>query len=242
MHFVFLAAGKGTRIFSKIKTNKCLIKISNKTIIEKLIENIPENRRNKITIATGFNSKNIFNKTKKFKVKYIHNSKYNTTDMVETLRIALEKIDDDIFFSYTDVIYERTIIDRILKKNIIKITVPINSAWKSVWKIRNKPILKDAESLLIKNNNITEIGKKIKDIRNVHGQFMGILIIPQILRSKILKKLRNKKYKKYQTTRLLNTLIKDGFKVQAIKLKTHWYEFDDYHDLENYKKYYKIKN
>ena len=67
MHVVFLAAGKGTRIFSKIKTNKCLIKISNKTVIEKLIENIPENRRNKITIATGFNSKNIFNKTKKFK-------------------------------------------------------------------------------------------------------------------------------------------------------------------------------
>ena len=42
MKIIFLAAGRGKRIFKKIKINKCLIKINKKTIIENLIENIPK--------------------------------------------------------------------------------------------------------------------------------------------------------------------------------------------------------
>ena len=239
MHFVFLAAGKGTRIFSKIKTNKCLIKISNRTIIERLIENIPKERRNKIVIATGFNRKEILNKTKKFKINYIHNSKFNSTDMVETLRLALKKINDDILFSYSDIIYDKKIITTILKKNIKKITVPIKLNWKNIWKIRNKPILEDAESLIIKNGHVLEIGKKIKNLKKVDGQFMGLLIIPKTERQKVLKIINHRNFKKYQTTNLLNKLIKNGMKVKVLKSKDHWYEFDDYEDLKNYKNRFK---
>ena len=239
MHFVFLAAGKGTRIFSKIKTNKCLIKISNRTIIERLIENIPKERRNKIVIATGFNRKEILNKTKKFKINYIHNSKFNSTDMVETLRLALKKINDDILFSYSDIIYDKKIITTILKKNIKKITVPIKLNWKNIWKIRNKPILEDAESLIIKNGHVLEIGKKIKNLKKVDGQFMWLLIIPKTERQKVLKIINHRNFKKYQTTNLLNKLIKNGMKVKVLKSKDHWYEFDDYEDLKNYKNRFK---
>ena len=73
MHYVFLAAGKGKRIYKNIKTNKCLIKINKKTIIENLIENIQKVKRNKITIVTGFNSNKIIQKTKKYRVNYIYN-------------------------------------------------------------------------------------------------------------------------------------------------------------------------
>lgn len=238
MHFVFLAAGKGTRIFSKIKTNKCLIKISNRTIIERLIENIPKGRRNKIVIATGFNRKEILNKTKKFKINYIHNSKFNSTDMVETLRLALKEINDDILFSYSDIIYDKKIITTILKKKINKITVPIKLNWKNIWKIRNKSILEDAESLIVKNGHILEIGKKIQNLKKVDGQFMGLLIIPKTERQRVLKIINNRNFKKYQTTNLLNKLIKSGMKVKVLKSKDHWYEFDDYEDLKNYNNHF----
>ena len=35
MKFVILAAGKGSRLYKKIKKNKCLLKIGKKTLIEK---------------------------------------------------------------------------------------------------------------------------------------------------------------------------------------------------------------
>ena len=239
MHFVFLAAGKGSRIFKKINTNKCLIKVFGKSIIERLINNVPLKNRKNITIVTGFNRKAILNETKKFHVNYIHNSKYNKTEMVETLRLALEKINDDIVFSYTDILYGEKIIQKILRKKINNITIPVNTNWKKIWRIRKKPIYKDAESLIINRNLIREIGEKINKITYVDGQFMGLIIIPKLLRKKILNILDQKKYKKYQTTKFINSLIKLDFKIKVIKSNQHWYEFDDWEDYKNYLKKFK---
>ena len=50
--------------------------------------------------------------------------------MVETLRLALDKINDDIVFSYSDILYDQNIIFKILKKKITNITVPVNINWK----------------------------------------------------------------------------------------------------------------
>ena len=38
--------------------------------------------------------------------------------MVETLRLALDKINDDIVFSYSDILYDQNIIFKILKKKL----------------------------------------------------------------------------------------------------------------------------
>ena len=241
MHIVFLAAGKGSRIFHKIKTNKCLIKLNKKTIIEHLIENIPKKNRDKISIVTGFNRNGLHKVLKKYKPNFIHNKNFYKTEMVESLRIALIKINDDILFSYSDIIYDKKIIHYFTNKKLNKIALPIKIDWKKVWKIRNKPIYGDAESLVVKNNFITEIGNKIEDFKNVHGQFMGLIYIPKKIRLKILYKLKNKKYKKLQTTKFINNLIEENFKVKAINRRDHWYEFDDIEDLVNYKKKYKYK-
>ena len=83
--------------------------------------------------------------------------------------------------------------------------------WRQIWKIRNKPIFNDAESLIIRKNKILEIGNKIKNIENVQGQFMGLLFIPKLLREDILKILNNNKFQKFQTTKLINYLIKKDF-------------------------------
>ena len=43
MKIVFLAAGKGTRIFEKIKSPKALIRINKVSLIQRLIKNIEKN-------------------------------------------------------------------------------------------------------------------------------------------------------------------------------------------------------
>ena len=156
MNFVFLAAGKGTRIFKKIKTNKCLIKLNKKTIIEKLIENIPKKYNKKITIVTGFNHSKIIKATKKYGVNYLQNKDYKNTEMLHSLSLALREINDDIFFSYSDIIYDKIIIKDILQKKIKNICVPINMKWKKVWEHRGTDIKSDAETLDFKNNKSSE--------------------------------------------------------------------------------------
>ena len=55
MNLLILAAGKGNRIYDKINTHKCLLKVKNKTLIEKIIDDAKEkNLFNKIYVVVGF--------------------------------------------------------------------------------------------------------------------------------------------------------------------------------------------
>ena len=188
MKFIFLAAGKGSRIYKKIKINKCLIKIKKKTLIEELIENIPKKYEKDISVITGFKSNLIIKKLKKYKINFIRNKNYKTTEMLYSLYLGLTKFNDDILFSYTDVIYYRSLIKKIIRKKKFNINVPINLNWKKIWDIREKDILDDAETLKYKNKKLLEIGNKISNINDVMGQFMGLIFIPKKKRSKTLNK------------------------------------------------------
>ena len=55
-----------------------------------------------------------------------------------------------LFFSYTDIIYNSSIIKKILKLKLKNICIPVNTNWKKVWDIRKKDIFEDAETLRFK--------------------------------------------------------------------------------------------
>ena len=236
MKIVFLAAGRGSRIYSKIKINKSLIKIKKKTIISRLIENIPSRNINKIIIVLGFNYKKIIKEIKKYNVSYIINKDYEKTEMLHSMYLALKKYNDDIIFSYTDIIYNKSIIKKILKQKPKNICLPIYTDWQKIWNIRKKEILKDAETLRVKGNRLIEIGEKIKKIKDVHGQFMGIFFIPKSKRKLIMNIIENNNLKKKQITFFMNYLLKKKIIINTLKYKENWYEFDDYEDLLEYNK------
>ena len=237
MKIVFLAAGKGTRIYSKIKINKSLIKIKKKTIISRLIENIPNRNINKIIIVLGFNYKKIIKEIKKYNVSYIINKDYKKTEMLHSMYLALKKYDDDMIFSYTDIIYNKSIIKKILKNKPKNICLPIYTDWQKIWNIRKKEILEDAETLRTKGNRLIEIGEKIKKIKDVQGQFMGIFFIPKNKRKLIMNIIENNSLKKKQITFFMNYLLKKKIIINTVKYMEDWYEFDDYQDLLEYNKF-----
>tara|TARA_B100002019_G_C21230716_1_gene579937 strand:+ start:325 stop:1056 length:732 start_codon:yes stop_codon:yes gene_type:complete len=236
MKIVFLAAGKGTRIFEKIKSPKALIRINKVSLIQRLIKNIEKKFWNNIFIVTGFQSSKIKNETKKFKVNFIENKLYFKTEMLYSMYLALKKINDDIVFSYSDIFYEKKIISSLIKSKSKNIIVPINTNWEKIWKIRKKNIIDDAETLKIKNNKIVEIGKKIKKIKDVQGQYMGIFMIPRNRRKEILKIIKENKMEKNHITYFLNFLIQKNEILKPKLYKGLWYEFDDKTDLNQFKK------
>ena len=58
MDLLILAAGKGNRIFHRIKKNKCLLKINNQTLLNKIIKDAKKTGYfNNIKIVVGFKKK-----------------------------------------------------------------------------------------------------------------------------------------------------------------------------------------
>ncbi len=241
MQIVFLAAGKGSRIFNKIKKNKCLIKLNGKSLIKRLISNALDNKIKKINIVIGFKKEKIIKETKNYKINYIENKNYKTTEMLHSLILAIKNIDDDLIISYADIIYATSILNYIKKKNYNHFSMPILNNWKKVWKIRGKLASGDVESLKVKNNFLIEVGRQVLDEKDVKGQYMGILFIPRTKRNKIIKFYEKGNNQKIQITQFLNNFLKI-IKCKVIPINKSWYEFDDLEDLKNFKKNFSIDN
>lgn len=240
MRLLLLAAGKSSRIYNKIKKNKCLININKKTLIRNIIDSAYKNKIEKIDIITGFKPNNIKKDLKNYKkIRFINNSKYSSTDMVYSALLGLKKTKIDTIISYTDIIYKDKIF-KILSSNSKKfITIPYIKNWKQVWKKRKKDIFDDAETFKVdSNSNLKEIGNKInkKNLKSINGQFMGIIFIPSSLIQKTINKYKAYKNKKLQFTGFINMLIKDKIRVKCLEYNDFWYEIDDFEDFKNYKK------
>jgi L-glutamine-phosphate cytidylyltransferase len=238
MKYIFLAAGKSSRIYEKIKKPKSLIKINNTFLLERLIINAKDSGAEEIYVVTGFQKEKISEALKKHKIKFIHNKRYQSKDMLYSIYLALKKIKGDLIISYTDITYEKKILKKLNNSKNNHILVPVLKNWKNVWKKRNKNIFEDGESLNFdkKSQKIIEIGKKIKKGSVPTHQFMGIIKIPDGERKKILKILKSKKIiSKMQTTDFLNHLIFKKMIIKYVNFTGKWFEFDDIEDFNHYK-------
>ena len=238
MNLIILAAGKGNRIYDKINTHKCLLKIKKKPLIEKIVDDAIKTKIfKKIYIVVGFKKKLIIDKLKNKKnVFFIHNKKFNSTEMSYSLLIGLKKSTEDTVICYSDIYFSPKIFQKIAKiAHGKKIIMPINMMWKKTWLKRKKLFKDDCETLKInKKNIITEIGNKIKNYRDVQGQYMGIFYISKEINLSFKKLFEKKsKNKKVHITFFLNS-IKKVFDIFCIKCSDYWYEFDDYDDYTNF--------
>jgi choline kinase len=243
MKLILLAAGKSSRIYKKIKKNKCLINIDNKSLIRNIIDNAKSVSLKNITVVTGFKPSNIIRDLKNYKkISYIYNSKYKTTDMVYSSMLALKKTNEDVIISYTDIFYEKEVFKNLIDLNKKTLTLPYILNWKDIWKSRKKNIFDDAETFLINSrSSIKEIGNKItkKNIKKINGQFMGIIFIPKKLIKTVVNFYENNDCNKLQFTSFLNKLLNNNINITGLKYDKFWYEIDDIIDLKNFHKFYK---
>tara|TARA_B100000401_G_scaffold434547_1_gene374852 strand:- start:494 stop:1219 length:726 start_codon:yes stop_codon:yes gene_type:complete len=239
MRIVFLAAGKSNRIYKKIKKNKCLLTVNNKPIIKTLINEAKNANIKKFTIVLGFNAKFLRKKLKNLKnIDFLLNKKFETTEMLYSMILAIKKYNSDLIISYSDILFDKQILIKLLKSKKNNIMIPILRNWKKVWKIRNKDPLEDGETLLLDNKkNLKSIGEKIKQLKDIKYQYMGIIFIPKFQRKKVLSAYQKiNKNKKMHASNFLSYLLKKNFIINTIVENSKWYEFDDYEDYLNYKK------
>ena len=236
MILLILAAGKSNRIYSQIKKHKCLIKIKEISLIDKIIKESKEAKIfNKINIVVGFKKEILKKKLNKHKVSFIYNKDYSKKDMLYSLKVGLKNIEEDVLISYSDIYFSKKIFKKIEKYKENKISIPILKNWKNIWKLRKKDIFEDCETLIYdKNFDLIEIGKKIVDPKKTMGQYMGLIYIPKFKLKLIKEKINSNKNPKMHITSFLNSLIAHKQKIKCIPTTDYWYEFDDMDDLKNF--------
>jgi len=165
MEVVILAAGRGSRLRPETdKTHKTLLKIVDNSILEHTINNFKYYNCNKFVVVLGYRGKDIKRVCKKMEinVNFIENPIWNKTNNIYSLHLFLQQnkpedfvlIDGDIFFS----------------KKILK---PLFEDSKTAFLIRKGVVHEEDMKVVIENNMITKISKRIP-VNSAAGESIGI--------------------------------------------------------------------
>ena len=246
MKVIILAAGMSSRL-RPLTSNKpkCMLKLSNETLIERQIKIFHSHNISDITIVTGYRSEVIDIPD----VNYVKNENYETTNMNESLFCALEPSNSPVLVTYSDIVFEQKIIQQMLE-NTDGIRLAVNLNWKKNYQNRKNHPLSEAENVLVENERILQIRKNIsKSLQNQQiGEFLGIMMLSSdhikilLQRYSYLKKNHigafhnSPSLSNAYITDMLQEIINYGVNVKPVFIEGKWFEIDTPEDLKNTEK------
>ena len=229
---IILAAGRGSRLKKKTEEfPKCLVKFKGCTLLARVIKNYTENNIKKIHVVTGYKRNKIILPN----IKKIYNHKWNRSSIMTSL-FCCNKIlrIKNCIISYSDILYTKKDIE-VLKKMKGDISLLSNNNWKKLWKQRFVDPLSDLETFKVKKGQLINIGEKPLSIKDIQGQYMGLIKITPNGWKKIIKHIKiyyDDKIDNLDITNFLSTFVKNKKnKIFVKKVNTSWYEIDNQKDL-----------
>ena len=246
MNAIIIAAGSGKRISDAVKNvPKSLIKIHEKPIIEYQIDALKKCGINDITLITGPHSEKFNLKG----VKYVQDRNFSSHDILGSLMEAKDSFKENTLVLYSDIIFEKEIIDQILKsKKNISIAVDMN--WEKMYDGRTDHPKLEAENVLLNNEGkIIQIKKNIQNESKRIGEFLGIIKFTLEGSEVFIKKyneliMKNSSkifheapsIEKAYLTDMIQELIDLKIDVEPVLISNKWCEIDTMQDLKNAEK------
>lgn len=244
MKAIILAAGSGTRL-GKYTENlpKCMLEFKGKTLIQRTVDTLRDCDINDISIVKGYKADKITIPG----VKYYLNEDFANTNMVETLFKAEAEMTGETLVLYADIIFEKEVLLKAIESKV-DIGVTVDTDYWEYWKARLDEPERDTESLVIDpDDKIIELGDTTCGLDKAKVRYVGILRFSlkgiEALKNIYHKNrgmyfesedkwLRSKCFKKAYMTCMLQALVNEGYRVDPIRIKHGWMEFDTTFDFE----------
>ena len=245
MKAIILAAGEGSRM-GKLTQNipKPLVTVNGKSIIERQLSILKQNEILDVIIITGpHNEKFNFKK-----IRYIHDENFREHDQLGSLMSAKKEIDSDIIILFADIIFDDTILSKILESKS-DISIAVDMDWERAYTSRTDNSFDAADKVRFEQGNVSRIFKNMteEDKKFEIGEFIGLMKLSKNGSKQLVncyEKIHTHEGKfhdaqsmeKAKLIDLLQELIENKIKIDAIPITGKWYEIDTEQDLEIAKK------
>ena len=223
---------------------KCQLKLQGKTLLDWQIESLSKAGIKDILVVAGYKNECIQGNFQK-----IINKRWAETNMVSSLQCALQnQKQENIIISYADIVYSFHHIEKLMYAQG-NICITYDELWQDLWGMRaentTNDILADAETFNFINNSLLEIGKKPSSLKEVQGQYMGLIKLSangvQIIKE-IFTKLSQDIIDKLDMTSFLSYLLEQGQDINIVPIQGAWCECDTQEDIRKYEQMLQNKN
>jgi L-glutamine-phosphate cytidylyltransferase len=241
MKAIIVAAGPSSRL--RPLTNekpKCLLEIGGKTILQRALGALKQNAIEKIVVVRGYQG-HLINYPS---VIYYENPNYKQNNILRSLFYAEDEIDDDFIFSYSDILYSKSVVEKLIRsQGDVALIVDVN--WRQHYQGRDLHPISEAELVKVEKGRVTRIGKEVVKVDEAHGEFIGLAKFTksaaQAMRTafhQVAEECPAAPFhhagclEKAYMTDMLQELIDRGARVQNVDIKGDWMEIDTPQDLE----------
>ncbi|MCA1587823.1 MAG: phosphocholine cytidylyltransferase family protein, partial [Chloroflexi bacterium] len=111
MKAIILAAGLGSRLrHLTLDRPKSTLEIDGRSLIDRQLDTFRALGIDDITIVTGYRA----DRLQLPGVKTRHNDDYRNNNILLSLMYAADELDDDVIVTYSDIVYDRSVVERLL--------------------------------------------------------------------------------------------------------------------------------
>ncbi len=239
---IIIAAGRGKRM--KRLTDdipKCLLDFNGRKLLDIQLAALRHNGIEDISIVVGYKKEKI----KYPELKYYVNDRYEHNNILHSLLYAENEMNDGFIASYSDIIYDKTVIRKLCESKA-DISIVVDTDWRGYYDGRVGHPVEEAENVVFDpEGRVLNIGKILPDKDAAHGEFLGIfkctkkgaLIFKEhfnSLKEKFAGKTfqRAKVFEEAYVTDMVQDLVDSGIPVHCVKIEGGWKEIDTIDDYE----------
>mgnify|MGYP000008693929 FL=1 len=239
---IIIAAGLGSRLKGYTEAlPKCMLMFGEKTLLERQLEVYKDCGIKDISVVRGFKKEKINYKG----LNYYDNTDYDNNNILNSLFYAEEAISGNVVISYSDILFDTSVVRRLLESNA-DISIVVDIDWRGYYIGRQDHPVEEAEKVIFDaNNEVLKIGKVITTKQDVYGEFIGMLKLSprgsEIIKLHFnrAKKIfwdkpfqRSQTFQKAYITDLIQDMVDMGVSIHCVIIERGWKEIDTVEDYE----------
>ena len=216
------------------------MEVGGRTILERGFGVLRETGIDNIVVVRGYCS-HLINYSN---ITYRENPNFRKNNILRSLFFAEDEINDDFIFSYSDIIYNKTIVKKLIQSDA-DIALVVDVDWIQHYKGRNQHPISEAELVTIENGRVVKIGKNVAKPVEAHGEFIGLAKFSKS-GAEAMKAAYHRVAKEYPNTPfhqaacletaymtdMIQELVDTGLSVKSVDINGGWIEIDTPQDLE----------
>lgn len=240
MRALILAAGRGSRMQELTESKpKCLVELHAQPLLLYQIKALRAAGFDEIGIVVGYMKERLETYAHKYGLYMCVNDKWADSNMIYSLQCAKEWLLEDsegCIISYSDIFYESKAV-RDLAQITFDMGIAYDMHWRKLWEARFDDPLSDAESFVVEDGILRDIGSRVQNLDSIQGQYMGLLRFTQVGLGRFFE------YAKafgqnIDSTSLLCYAVQQGEQIACVPYNGIWGECDSKSDIALYERLY----